>query len=81
MGGGRVSGLGWVGRDSLFLGEGWEVIGLMGIEVRVKGVTGGERDCIIFCGVLFLYICMSPLCGVMSEGWLGRDGEGRIEGE
>ena len=35
----------------------------MGIEVRVKGVTGGERDCILFCGVLFLYICMFPLCG------------------
>ena len=58
---GRGQRNGWVGRDSLFLGEGWEVIGLMGIEVRVKGVTGGERDCILFCGVLFLYICMFPL--------------------
>ena len=36
MGGGRVSGLGWVGRDSLFLGEGWEVIGLIG---SVRGIA------------------------------------------
>ena len=36
----------------------------MGIEVRGKGVTGGERDCILFCGGLFLYICHFLLVGI-----------------